>query len=239
MESTFLTTQELSKYLKLNEKTILKMAQSGEIPGVKIANQWRFHLQVVDEYLQDRIVKSSSYNNFDKIVASADIMPLSRLIDTVTVNLTLNSDNKNDLIYELSQIAHDSNVAVSLKTVYEQLLKRENMLSTAIGKGIAVPHPRNPSDELFNKPAVIFGRSVKGIEFSSPDKQKVHLFFMPCAPDVVLHLKLLSKISHLLEARDIFNKCMRLQSKEQLFKLLLEIERRNIFAKKTGDKKNG
>jgi len=112
--------------------------------------------------------------------------------------------------------------------VFKQLQKREAMLSTAVGNGVAIPHPRDPNDKLFNRPSVIIARSIKGIEFSSPDQKRVHLFFMVCAPDVVLHLRLLSKIAKLLEGKDVFQKFMKANSKDEIIKILLENERLNI-----------
>lgn len=228
-ETSVLTTQELSKYLKLNEKTILKMAQSGQIPGVKIANQWRFYLSAVDEYLQDKMAQSSGYD-FDRIVRTTDVMPLSRLVDEDTIKLNLDSDNKEGVLSELASISHKAGIAVSTKDVLNQLKKREEMLSTAVGKGIAIPHPRNPSDELFKMPGVVIARSKEGIDFASPDGKKVHLFFMTCAPDVVLHLKLLSKIAKLLEGKTNFKKFMYAKTKNEVIKILLENERFNMVS---------
>lgn len=228
-ETSVLTTQELSKYLKLNEKTVLRMAQSGQIPGFKIANQWRFYLSAVDEYLQNKMVKSSGYD-FDRIVRTTDVMPLSRLVDNDTIKLNMDSNDKEGVLSELASIAHKAGIAVSAKNVLKQLEKREEMLSTAVGKGIAIPHPRNPSDELFKMPGVVIARSKEGIDFSSPDGKKVHLFFMTCAPDVVLHLKLLSKIAKLLEGKTIFKKFMHVKVKDEVMKILLENERLNMVS---------
>lgn len=228
-ETSVLTTQELSKYLKLNEKTVLKMAQSGQIPGFKIANQWRFYLSAVDEYLQDKMAKSTGYD-FDRIVRTADVMPLSRFVDNDTIKLKLDSDNKEGVLFELASVAHKAGIAVSAKDVLKQMKKREEMLSTAVGKGVAVPHPRNPSDELFKMPGVVIARSKEGIDFAAPDGKHVHLFFMTCAPDVVLHLKLLSKIAKLLEAKNNFKKFMSAKTKDEVMKILLENERLNMIS---------
>lgn len=228
-ETSVLTTQELSKYLKLNEKTVLKMAQSGQIPGFKIANQWRFYLSAVDEYLQDKMAKSTGYD-FDRIVRTADVMPLSRFVDNDTIKLKLDSDNKEGVLFELASVAHKAGIAVSAKDVLKQMKKREEMLSTAVGKGVAIPHPRNPSDELFKMPGVVIARSKEGIDFAAPDGKHVHLFFMTCAPDVVLHLKLLSKIAKLLEAKNNFKKFMSAKTKDEVMKILLENERLNMIS---------
>ncbi len=223
-EVPVLTTQELSKYLKLNEKTILKMAQTRALPGFKIANQWRFYLSAIDEYLQDRIVKSPNYD-FSKLYTTSDIMPLSRLVDKSYINVDLKSSNRDDVLFELANIARDSGLTNSSEELFKQLQKRELMLSTAVGNGLAIPHPRNPSDELFSQPGIIIARSINGIEFSSPDQKKIHLFFMVCAPDVVLHLKLLSKIAKLFKRKDVSRKLMKAESKDEVIKILLEDER--------------
>ena len=55
------------------------------------------------------------------------------------------------------------------------------MLSTAVGGGIAIPHPRSPNPSLFKKTNIIMARSNEGIDFTAPDNKRVHLFFMPCA----------------------------------------------------------
>ena len=228
-ENPVLTTQELSKYLKLNEKTILRVARSGKLPGFKIANQWRFYLSAIDEYLQDKIVKSSNYD-FSKLASASDIMPLSRLVEQSCINMDLKSDTRDNLLHELANITQDSGITNSSEEVFKQLQKREAMLSTAVGNGVAIPHPRNPSDELFKRPGVIIARSAKGIDFSSPDHKKVHLFFMVCATDVVLHLRLLSKVAKMLEGKDIFKKFMNANSKGKVIEILLENERFNIAA---------
>jgi len=226
-QNPVLTTQELSRYLKLNQKTVLKMAQARQIPGFKIANQWRFYLSVVDEYLQDKIARSSDYN-FSNLDSVSDIIPLSRLISQKWINMDLESDTRDAVLHELARIAKNSRIANSYENVFKQLAKREEMLSTAIGNGMAIPHPRNPSDELFNCPGIIIVRSINGIEFLSPDQKKVHLFFMVCAPDVVLHLKLLSKVAKLVKSKNIFKKFMNAKTPDEILKILLENERYSI-----------
>ncbi|OGW75621.1 MAG: hypothetical protein A2Z72_00480 [Omnitrophica bacterium RBG_13_46_9] len=229
-ENSILTTKELSRYLKLNEKTIIKMAQSGELPGFKVGNKWRFYLSTIDEYLQDKIVRSPKRNRSGIIGPKSGAIPLSRLTDESCINMDMKSRKPDGILYELAEIAQESGIAVSIENLLIQLKKREQMLSTAIGKGVAIPPPRNPSDELFRKTGLIIGRSAKGLDFDAPDGKKVHLFFMTCATDVVLHLNLLSKIARLLDADGFIKRMIRVKSKKDIMKLLLESERTNILA---------
>jgi len=49
-----LTLPQLAEYLQLGKSTVYKMVQKGEIPGIKIANQWRFEKSDIDKWLQSQ-----------------------------------------------------------------------------------------------------------------------------------------------------------------------------------------
>ena len=51
-ESEIMTTQEVADYLRLAEATIYKLAQSGEIPAVKVGRTWRFKKDLIDEWFR-------------------------------------------------------------------------------------------------------------------------------------------------------------------------------------------
>jgi len=228
--NTIMTTRELADYVKLNEKTVLKMAQIGKLPGIKIANQWRFYLSAVDTHLQKSTTKSSNNNlNTPVQIVEKDIIPLSRLIEISSVNLDLKSRKRDDVLYELAQIANKSGLTLYTKELFLQLKERENMLSTAVGDGVAIPHPRNPTTALFKKPNIIIARSKKGVDFFAPDNRKVHLFFMPCATDTMTHLRLLRKISKLPHTANIVQKFIHASDESEVIKILLEFEKINIL----------
>lgn len=52
VNSTILTIDELSKYLKISKSTLYKLAQEDALPGQKIGRHWRFHRDAVDEWLR-------------------------------------------------------------------------------------------------------------------------------------------------------------------------------------------
>jgi len=54
VEHKIMTTQEVAEYLRLSEATIYKLAQSGEIPAVKVGRTWRFKRELIDEWLCER-----------------------------------------------------------------------------------------------------------------------------------------------------------------------------------------
>src|SRR5208337_4239854 len=51
-----MTVRQLAAYLNLNERTVLKLVSEGELPGVKIGNQWRFRKAMLDAWLDDQML---------------------------------------------------------------------------------------------------------------------------------------------------------------------------------------
>lgn len=84
------------------------------------------------------------------------------------------------------------------ESILEAILKREELGSTGIGRGIAVPHTKHPSVE---SPVGAVGISSKGVEFQSLDGEQVQLFFMLISPpnQPSEHLRALENISKQLQ----------------------------------------
>ncbi|MFH1380080.1 MAG: PTS sugar transporter subunit IIA [bacterium] len=224
-QNKIMTTKELARYIQLNEKTILKMAQNGDLPGIKIGNQWRFQLSSIDNQLQDQLMHSSN-NELDELIKTAHhIIPLSRLIEPGLMVLNLHAVHTIDVLREIAEHAGDQGITPRTDALFVQLREREKMLSTAIGSGVAIPHPRNPGTNLFVKPNIMFCRSEKGVEFDAPDKKPVRLFFMACAPNIEVHLRLIAKISKLLKTPGIIAQLMDVRNKEEVTTILLKQER--------------
>jgi len=101
---------------------------------------------------------------------------LTSLLRPDRISLELVSRKKNDVLRELvALIRQGEGVAPLLET----LMKREELGSTGIGRGIAIPHGRSL---LIDKLEIAVGRSTKGVDFSAIDKKPVYLFFLVMAP---------------------------------------------------------
>jgi len=53
MNDEIMTIKDLSLYLKINEKTIYKLAKQGKLPGVKIGGMWRFKKEAIDNWIMN------------------------------------------------------------------------------------------------------------------------------------------------------------------------------------------
>jgi len=227
-----MTTKEFAEYIKMNEKTVLKMAQSGEIPGVRIGNQWRFHIKSIDNYLQKKAVKSPDSKLNSMVKSDDQTISLSRLTGLDYIKIDSQARSADELLYELSEMAHEKGLTGSKSELFGELQKREKMLSTAVGNRAAVPHPRNPDPKIFTIPKVIIIRTCQGIDFGAPDNQQVYIFFMICAPNEFIHLRLLAKIAKLLNLPHMMDRLISSDSKEQIMQIFMEFDREQMFSMK-------
>ncbi len=225
-----MTTKEVAEYIKVNEKTVLKLAQYGELPAVKVGNQWRYHLFSVDQYLQKQLIDSSD-NDLDLIIKTKEYpIPLSRLIDERVIDLDMKATNKKNVLSQLAKLAHTARFTPTYEGLYLALENREKLLSTALGQGVAIPHARIPSQLLFKEPHIVFARVNAGVDFDSPDKKKTYLFFMPCAPTEYVHVRLLAKISKLLHIPNVIEQLKNITQTKDLIQILMSFDQSSLLS---------
>jgi PTS system nitrogen regulatory IIA component len=109
---------------------------------------------------------------------------------------SLKAKTKKQALHELAQKAAGL-TGIEERTIYDTLLQRENLGSTGVGRGIAIPHGRLPA---LRKIVSVFARLQEPIEFDSLDSEPVDLIFLLLAPEHAGadHLKALARISRLL-----------------------------------------
>ena len=100
-------------------------------------------------------------------------MKISDILKLDAIIADLKANNKPEVIEELSNSVSPVAGATS-QDIASVLMERENLSSTGIGGGIAIPHGKL---DTVTSIAVGFGRSLKGIDFDSLDNRPVHLFF--------------------------------------------------------------
>ena len=146
-------------------------------------------------------------------------MNLSNLISSDTIKLELKSEKKREILVEMVNVLNDTGKLSNSDTYLKCVVDRENLGSTGIGMGIAIPHGK--SDEV--KDVVIaFGRSTKGVDFEALDSQPVHLVFLLAAPKNVggIYLKALAQLSRLLRREEFRQKLMDATTKEDILAVL-------------------
>lgn len=148
-------------------------------------------------------------------------MKLTDYLDKKCVIPDLQSATKPEVLQELA--GQVTNVYTNLNTekVSEILIEREELCSTAVDKGVAIPHGKIGG---ISGIITAFGRSLKGIDFDSLDEKTTHLFMLILAPENSsgLHIKLLARTSLILKKSDTRSNLLKAESREELYNLLVE-----------------
>lgn len=121
---------------------------------------------------------------------------ISELLLPAAIILDLKAKEKVEAIKELSSILIDKGIINDADEFFTAILKRENLESTGIGSGVAIPHARTKAVKNI---VLAFGRSQVGVDFSSLDSKPSHLIFLIAAPEekkseYIITLARLSKI---------------------------------------------
>jgi mannitol/fructose-specific phosphotransferase system IIA component (Ntr-type) len=147
-------------------------------------------------------------------------MNLQEFFSADAVALQLKGTEKDEILKELiGLLALDEKSEAML---YKMLKRRENLGSTGIGRGIAIPHCRSL---VVNRLRVAFGRKHDGVDFKAIDDKPVFDFFLIVAPPLEVsnqYLPVLGKIAQFAKEPDVPERLGQLESPEQFLALLEE-----------------
>jgi PTS system nitrogen regulatory IIA component len=147
-------------------------------------------------------------------------MQLRDYFDASAVSLTLRGSSKDEILAELvSLLRMDER---SSGTLLRMLQRRENLGSTGVGRGIAIPHCRSL---VVSRLRLAFGRLPAGADFQAIDGKPVFNFFLIVAPPLEIsnqYLPVLGKIAQLSKEPDVPDRLGGLQSPDDFFRLLHE-----------------
>lgn len=131
-------------------------------------------------------------------------MDIRDLLMTDLMIMDLKATTKNEVIDEMVHNLFVKGIIDDEELYKKDILKREAESSTGMGEGIAIPHAHNTA---VKKPAVMFARSINGVDYQSMDGQPAHLFFMIAAPEGGdnTHLQALAALSQVLMNPDVVN----------------------------------
>jgi len=150
---------------------------------------------------------------------------LNELLSPAHIKLDLESSDRESVLRELvEQIPELTRRPEAQQTLLRALQEREQLYSTGIGDGIALPHSRNALVGLVDSPLIVFGRHVNGISYGAPDALPARLFFLVVAPTVTQHLALLARLIRLLRDPKLRHSLLTAGDPEKVIELVREAE---------------
>jgi nitrogen PTS system EIIA component len=213
MDDDILTIEEVARYLRVSERTVYDWAQKGEIPSGKIGTVWRFKKSEIERWVNERLSSNRPASVFS-VVQIQNILSPDRI-------LFLNYSKKRDALVALAENLASAPQIKSRQELVAEILRREELMSTAIGRGIAIPHVRLSS---VTDLVVSVGVSQSDIiDFQSLDDVPVRLLFMIAAAynQHAYYLQTLSFFSSKLKNNELRSSLMAAKTPQEVYSLLV------------------
>jgi PTS system nitrogen regulatory IIA component len=214
VDDDILTIDEVAKYLRVSERTVYDWAQKGEIPSGKIGTVWRFKKTEIEKWVDDRLTGNRIEPQYGAVQVDTVVSP-DRII-------FLNYAAKRDALSALADNLAGAPQVKNRQELTTEILKRDELMSTAIGRGIAIPHIRLAS---VTDLVVSVGISKTDIvDFQALDDEPVRLLFMIAAAhnQHAYYLRILSFFSARLKNRELRDSLLKAPTPQDAYRLLLE-----------------
>ena len=215
MDDVILTIEEVAKYLRVSERTVYVWAQKGEIPAGNIGTVWRFKKSEIEKWVNERLSSNIKKEENNPEVIVKNILSPDRIV-------FINHTTKRDALVEL---ANNLSTAPQVKYSDElvtEILKREELMSTAIGRGIAIPHVRLSSVTDLVMSVGICKKDI--IDYQSIDEIPVRILIMIAAAynQHTYYLQTLSFFSSKLKEKALRDKLLDASTPEEAYALLTQ-----------------
>jgi nitrogen PTS system EIIA component len=208
-----LNVKDVAKLLNVSEKSVYRWVDQGDIPFCRVSNLYRFSRAEILEWATARRMKVSP-----AILNEPESMhtPMPTIFETLKaggIYYRIAGTTKDAV---LRSIVEDVKFpeGVDLDFLLQVLLAREELGSTGIGDGIAIPHVRTPLILHVTRPLMSLCFLETPIDFGALDGRPVHTLFVIVSPTVRAHIHLLSRLSFVLRDGRLKER-LRLQSSRE------------------------
>jgi PTS system nitrogen regulatory IIA component len=206
MPHEFLTLEELCRQLGRDRRELERLVQRGRIPGHRVESGWRFHPSEIRHWLEQEMrgyspdelaAVEESQRQGGRVVEA----PVAALLPLEAVEVPLDARTRRSVLETLIEVAGRTWQVWEPATILAAVLEREEVMSTAVPGGVAIPHPRNPLPQALGTSLVAFGRTLSGVAFGAPRRELTDLFFLVLCQDSRTHLTVLARLGRLLQAK--------------------------------------
>ncbi|HTX18493.1 MAG TPA: PTS sugar transporter subunit IIA [Bacteroidota bacterium] len=145
-------------------------------------------------------------------------MKISDILDESLVKTDLPGKTKDEVLSQMVDLVSTSKKVIDKEKVKEAIFDREKIMSTGVGNGFAIPHGKT---EAVSDIVAAFAITAEPIDYQSLDEQPVRLVFLLVGKDSMVgpHIKLLSRISRLMNKEEFRKKLLTSGSSKEVLEI--------------------
>ena len=210
-----LNVRDAAELLFVSEKTIYRWVKQNELPAYKINGQYRFSRAELLEWATSHRINIST-QIFQEIDAGSVPSPgLAEALRTGGIHYRIGGTEKASVLKACIEVMPLPE-GVDRKLLFQVIMARETLGTTAVGDGVAIPHVRNPIVLHLPRPMVSLFFLDSPIEFGALDGKPVHTLFVIVSPTISAHLNLLSQLAFALRQTEFKEIIARRGSREEI-----------------------
>lgn len=220
------TSKQLAEYLQLSPRTVYRMLERNELPGVRVGGQWRFRKSEVDYWLDHRLQRLDTAQLGELSTDTEGPVPqsLSELLEPRNVIFGLSAGEPEPAVRAFVERLSFPE-PVDRELLVQRILEREAMCSTALPEGVALMHtPRIRPRVLATCDFLAVGRLEAPMPFGALDGSPTDILVLVLARSERTHLLLLAKMARLFREPEFVPRLRQASTAAEIVHLIQEAE---------------
>jgi PTS system nitrogen regulatory IIA component len=191
------SVRDVAERLNVSERTVLHWVKHDNLPTNRIGSQFRFNRAELLEWATAHKLKVPPVLFYGE---NEERERMPSFLDALSIGGIFHEVGGTDKPSVLRAIVNLLRLpdGVDRELLYRMLMAREALASTAVGDGIAIPHPRNPIILRVPQPLVTLCLLAQPVDFGALDGQPVYALFTLVSLAPRIHLHLLARLSYVL-----------------------------------------
>ena len=221
-----MTVKEVAEYLRVNDRTVLKLASEGALPGARVGNLWRFRMGAIEAWLEDQMlgIPMPQPGPAALFPHGRSMLSLAACFAPGYILVDLSATTRDGVIDELVAFGHRQGLLRDPMRFATAIRERETLMPTATPHGSAFLHTLRRMPELVERPFMVMGRSRTGIPFGGADGKPTRIFFLLGLKYERLHLGWMSKLSWMLTRPEDVQAVLEAPDQTSIYELLSHAE---------------
>jgi PTS system nitrogen regulatory IIA component len=217
-----LSVRDVARLLDVSEETVYRWVRKGSLPSHRVHDQYRFNRVELQEWAALHRHRVSP-DLFLSEGTREECPSLAAAIERGGVFYGVPGDRREGVLEAVCELPGVPST-VNRRLLYQLLIAREALASTALGDGIAIPHPRDPVVVRVDKPAVLLCFLSHPVDFQAIDGEAVRVLFTLLSPSVRVHLQLLARLAFALHDETLRHLLHAAAPKEQVLERIAALE---------------
>jgi PTS system nitrogen regulatory IIA component len=213
-----LTVKDVAELLNVSEKTIYRMIKDETIPCFRVGGQWRFDRREIVSWVED--TREFHYDAAKKSPTSdEEAISITELLMRGGIYYNVTGATRESAIMSCLERIKTAIPQIDIKRLFDAITDRESLCSTAIGNGIAIPHPRPFKEFTESLSSIALCRLERLIPFGAMDNEDVDTLFFIFPKSERRFLRIQAKLSRLIKDDQVMSAVKKNASADELYAL--------------------